>query len=136
MRIEVWVHADGEGRVPADALDRVRDLLGDSCLAAVGLNGRWSVAVSVEALDLREAMSIAAVQVTAAAAAAGLPAWPIEDASAKEPPSPDGTGRAAIAGVRMSSQSGDDGPAGVREPRRPLPQLPSLAVEAEESNEL
>jgi hypothetical protein len=132
MNVEVWVHADGEGPVPPAALERARLALGESCVGVTGLRNRWSVGVRLDADTVEEAMDGAVAQVQAAAAAAGLPDWPVEHV--------DGTGEAwsvgpfkkqrrVAAGIARATIEGGEGPAGVREPRRPAPDLPSLSAE-------
>lgn len=132
MRVEVWVHADGEGLVPPEALERAKSALGENCSGASGLRNRWSLGVQLEADTVDAAMDAAVAQVQAAAAAAGLPNWPIEHV--------DGTGelwsfgpfkkqQRVTAGIARATIEGGDGPAGVREPRRPAPDLPTLSAE-------
>jgi hypothetical protein len=133
MKVEVWVHADGEGSVPADGLERVRIALGDSCVGISGLPGRWSVGVVVSDADsLQEGARIARVQVQAAATAAGLPNWPISHGDATSE-------RWSLGPLKKQSRMSwgtatatverGGGTAGVREPRRPIPSPPSLATE-------
>lgn len=132
MKVEVWVHADGDGPVPQEALDRARLALGDVCIGTSGLRNRWSIGVRLEADSVEAAMDAAVAQAQAAAAAAGLPDWPVEHV--------DGTGEAwsvgpikkqrrVVAGIARAIISGEDGTGGVREPLRPAPQPPTLSVE-------
>lgn len=132
MKVEVWLHADGEGAVPPEALESARMALGDSCVGVSGLRNRWSVGVQVEADTVEEGIDAAVAQVQAAAAAAGLPDWPIEHA--------DGTGEAwsvgplkkqrrMVAGIARATITGGEGPAGVREPRHPAPDQPTVSAE-------
>ena len=129
----MWVHADGEGPIAADALARTRAALGETCIGVSGLHNRWSVGLRLEADTVEAAMRAAVAQVQAAAAAAGLPDWPIEHV--------DGTGEAWSFGplkkqlrvtgvIARATIAGGEGPAGVREPRRPKPDLPTLSAEA------
>ena len=134
MRVEVWVHAVGDGPVSPAAVERVRVLLGDDCLGATALPGRWSLGVIVDAASLREAMSVASAQAQACAATAGLPAWPITDISAEGPERRDGifkTRRTAGATLASASPGDDDGSAGVREPLVPKTPPPTLTAERE-----
>lgn len=132
VKVEVWVHADGEGQVPADALERARAALGDSCVGVSGLRNRWSVGLRLEADSVEAAMDAAMAQVQAAAAAAGLPDWPIEHADGDGEVwafGPLKKGRRVAAGIVRATIEGGDGSAGVREPRRPLPDPPSHSAE-------
>jgi hypothetical protein len=137
MRVEVWVHAVGEGRVAPDAIDRARSLLGDSCLGATATPGRWSLGLAVDAETLDEAMSIASTQAQACAAAAGLPAWPITNAGAEGPEKVLAPGFSTIEvatafTMTVTADSGDDdGTAGDREPRIPSSPPPATAAAEE-----
>lgn len=127
------MQAEGEGEVAAESLLRAERTFGPSCKGTFSSSGVWALCVRVEAKTVREAIDVAAVQVQAAAAAAGLPNWPIETVEGTgetQRIGPVRTSKRVIAG-RARGVAGGDGSAGDREPRRPRGTPPSLMVSRE-----
>jgi hypothetical protein len=134
MRVEVTVHAEGEGPAPLPALDVFRQIVGDTCVSTSGIRDRWSVRLVLDAPTLKEALAAGVAITQAASPLAGLPDWPIRHADALGPKEGNrGFRRRRVLGASMggSYSSGDD-ESGVREPVRPRPSPPTLKAERSE----
>jgi predicted DNA-binding transcriptional regulator AlpA len=75
--VAIETEASAGEDLPADALDKLLDLLADHAGAVGGDERGYSVQVSVEAADADKARAAAARVVAGACKKAGVPAWPV-----------------------------------------------------------